>query len=171
VNHVALGIAIGYSAVVILSVVVAVALWRSTAGGPKPISAHLAERERTWLGIVGAILFALLITTIWFTPYGQSTPANAQVVHVTGQQFAWTLSPGHVRAGKAVEFLATSKDVSHGFGLYDPDGNFVAQAQVVPGKTQKLVHTFSKPGRYQILCLEFCGLDHHLMQTVLLVTR
>jgi len=61
--------------------------------------------------------------------------------------------------------------VNHGFGIYDPHGHFVVQVQVVPGKTQKLVHTFSTPGRYRILCLEFCGLDHHLMQTVLVVTR
>lgn len=169
-NHVALGIAIGYSVVVVLSIIVAVGLWRSTAGGPKPVSVNLAERERTWLGIVAALLFALLVATIWFTPYGQSTPPDAQVVRVTGQQFAWTLSPAHVRAGKPVEFLATSTDVNHGFGVYDAHGNFVVQVQVVPGKTQKLVHTFSKPGRYRILCLEFCGLDHHLMQTVLVVT-
>jgi cytochrome c oxidase subunit 2 len=156
--------------VVVLSIIVAVGLWRSTAGGPKPVSAHLAERERTWLGIVAALLFALLVATIWFTPYGQSTPPDAQVVRVTGQQFAWTLSPAHVRAGKPVEFLATSTDVNHGFGVYDAHGNFVVQVQVVPGKTQKLVHTFSKPGHYRILCLEFCGLDHHLMQTVLVVT-
>ena len=30
----------------------------------------------------------------------------------------------------------------------------------MPDYTQKLVHTFTKPGRYDILCLEYCGLDH-----------
>jgi cytochrome c oxidase subunit 2 len=40
----------------------------------------------------------------------------------------------------------------------------------MPGKTQKLVHTFSDPGTYEILCLEFCGVGHHKMTATFEVT-
>ena len=63
-----------------------------------------------------------------------------------------------------IEFRLTSEDVNHGFGDLRPRDRLVAQVQVVPGKTQKLVHTFEQPGHYQILCLEFCGFGHALMQ-------
>ena len=56
------------------------------------------------------------------------------------------------------------------FGVYDDEHRLVFQAQVVPGKTQKVVHTFRRPGHYQVLCLEFCGLKHHEMLSTLRVT-
>jgi cytochrome c oxidase subunit 2 len=39
------------------------------------------------------------------------------------------------------------------------------QAQVGADQTQKIVHTFHRPGTYEVLCLEFCGVDHHKMTT------
>ena len=33
----------------------------------------------------------------------------------------------------------------------------------MPGVTNRLVHTFTQPGKYRILCLEYCGLAHHGM--------
>jgi cytochrome c oxidase subunit II len=65
--------------------------------------------------------------------------------------------------GKAVEFHVTGSDVNHGFGIYDPQLRLVAQTQAMPGYTNVLRHTFTKPGSYKILCLEYCGLAHHTM--------
>jgi cytochrome c oxidase subunit 2 len=92
-------------------------------------------------------------------------------VDVKAQQFSWTMSPARVRAGQEVEFRLTATDVNHGFGVYDDRDHLVAQVQVVPGKTQKLVHTFTRPGTYSVLCLEFCGVGHHIMETTFEVTR
>lgn len=33
----------------------------------------------------------------------------------------------------------------------------------MPGYVNRLVHTFDRPGRYRLLCLEFCGVVHHDM--------
>lgn len=30
----------------------------------------------------------------------------------------------------------------------------------MPGYTNKLVHTFTEPGTYQVMCLEYCGVGH-----------
>jgi cytochrome c oxidase subunit 2 len=41
----------------------------------------------------------------------------------------------------------------------------VTQTQAMPGYVNKLYHTFTKPGKYQILCMEYCGAAHHFMVT------
>jgi cytochrome c oxidase subunit 2 len=33
----------------------------------------------------------------------------------------------------------------------------------MPGITNRLVYTFPRPGKYRVLCLEYCGLVHHGM--------
>ena len=119
---------------------------------------------------LNSALAALLLATIFFIPYGKTAPRDAQVVRVTGVQFAWSLQPATIRAGKPVDFRLTSKDVNHGFGVYDAEDRLVFQVQVVPGKTQGYVHTFHRAGNYRILCLEFCGIGHHLMEGSLTVT-
>ena len=86
------------------------------------------------------------------------------VVRVDSKQFFWRVQPNTVPVNREIEFRLTSQDVNHGFGIYDPDDKLVAQVQVMPENTQTLVHTFEKPGHYRILCLEFCGFGHALMQ-------
>jgi cytochrome c oxidase subunit 2 len=116
-------------------------------------------------------LLALLLATIFYRPYGAHAGHHSQVVRVTAVQFAWAVSPNEVRAGVPVEFLATSRDVSHGFGVYSAGGVLQFQAQVGPEETQRIVHTFHRPGAYEVLCLEFCGVDHHRMRTTIEVVE
>jgi cytochrome c oxidase subunit 2 len=47
----------------------------------------------------------------------------------------------------------------------------VAQTQAMPGYTNILRYTFSQPGTYQVLCLEFCGLAHHDMKAEIAVAQ
>ena len=35
----------------------------------------------------------------------------------------------------------------------------------MPGHTNRLAYTFTQPGKYRVLCLEYCGLAHHGMMT------
>ena len=53
--------------------------------------------------------------------------------------------------------------MNHGLGIYDPDLQLVVQVQAMPRYTNTVVHTFDRPGTYQILCMEFCGIAHHEM--------
>ncbi|MGP1680396.1 MAG: hypothetical protein ACTS6J_24990 [Burkholderiales bacterium] len=94
---------------------------------------------------------------------GPST--GALVVNAVGKQWSWELSANQYTAGVPVEFRVTSNDVNHGFGIYDPNGRLIAQTQAMPGFTNRLVHTFTEPGKYRVLCLEYCGLVHHNMIT------
>jgi cytochrome c oxidase subunit 2 len=84
-------------------------------------------------------------------------------VNVTGMQFSWQLSDENFVVGEPVQFRVTSKDVTHGFGLYDTNSQLIAQTQAMPGYTNTVYVTFKKPGTYKILCLEYCSTGHHLM--------
>jgi cytochrome c oxidase subunit 2 len=160
-------ITVAYAVVVVLGSLLSLLVWSSTRR--TSVSGEAVEgyshRETLWLVIVVVGLAVLLLATIFYRPYGAHAGDHGQVVRVTGVQFAWAVTPNEVRAGTPVEFLATSRDVSHGFGVYDAGGALQFQAQVGPDETQKIVHTFRQPGTYEVLCLEFCGLNHHKMRT------
>ncbi len=169
-NATQLTIIVAYGVTVVLSIAVTVGLWASTRRRRAVDTHALAEFEKRWLVIVAVILVALLAGTIWFTPYGKSTPANAQVVQVDARQFFWKITPSSVRAGRPVAFVTRSSDVSHGFGIFRGHV-FVAQIQVVPNANSTLVHTFDRTGTYTVLCMEFCGLGHAKMQATFEVVR
>jgi cytochrome c oxidase subunit 2 len=165
-----LTILIAYAAIVVVAIVITLGVAASTRHRT-PVDAHkLAEFEKRWLLIVAVILVALLAATIWFTPYGKSTPSDAQVVTVGAQQFFWQISPSKVHVGLPVAFVTRATDVNHGFGIYKGH-KFIAQIQVVPGKSSTLVHTFHETGTYTVLCLEFCGVGHSQMRSTFEVTK
>ncbi len=89
----------------------------------------------------------------------------AQTVNAIGRQWSWELSQSQFTAGIPVEFHVTSADVNHGFAIYGPDGRIVTQTQAMPGFTNRLVYTFIQPGKYRVLCLEYCGVAHYGMMT------
>jgi cytochrome c oxidase subunit II len=157
-------IAVAFGVATAIAVGISVAVANSTLSRGPMDEEKAAHRERNWLLIVIALLVVLLFATIFFIPYGKSTPKNSQVVNVSAFQFGWLLSQSTVKANVPVEFVLTSKDVNHDFAVYDSKGVYLFQIGVVPNQTQKLVHTFTKPGRYDVLCLEYCGLAHDQMQ-------
>lgn len=162
-------ISISYVVATVLVTLIAVAVAASTRSRRPPDLEKLREHEKTWFVVAVVLLTALLFGTIFFTPYSKGAgDPGAQQLSVRGVQFAW-LVKGRVRAGQPVQFNLTSGDVNHNLGLYTESWKLLFQVQVVPGKTQKYVYTFDKPGTYRLACLEFCGLDHHLMQTTLRV--
>jgi cytochrome c oxidase subunit 2 len=172
VNTTAVVIGVAYLVTVVLGSLIALALARSAARPAHVDHGKLARRENVWLVVVLVLLLGLLLSTIWLTPYGEDPAAAAggRVVNVTAAQFAWTLEPARVPAGEPLEFRIRASDVSHGFGLYDPDDELVFQVQAVPHALQKEFATLEKPGIYRVVCLEFCGVGHHLMLDRLVVT-
>lgn len=171
----ALIITVSYAIALVLGAAVALAVWRSTArraDGPDTVDTEsYSRREGAWLVLVLALLFALLLATIFYIPYGaKAEGANKQTVNVTAYQYAWQLDRTKLRRGVPTEFLlqagAFSEDglaVNHGFGVYNDDHVLLFQAQVIPDQVQRVVYTFKKAGEYRILCLEYCGAGHHQM--------
>lgn len=173
VSQTAIVISVAYAIAVVLGGIVSFAVWASTkradAGAVDRVA--FARRESVWMLVVVVGLFALLMATIFYVPYGDSAGPSKQVVRVTGVQYAWAVEAAEIVADRPVEFWLRSEGVNgepavaHGFGVYSPGGKLLFQAQVVPGDTQKVVHTFRETGTYEVLCLEFCGAGHHRMRT------
>lgn len=87
-----------------------------------------------------------------------------QVVAVAGM---WAFEPAQIEipAGSEVDFYLTSKDVVHGFHIADKNINMMA----VYGGVNRTRARFDKPGVYRIVCHEYCGAGHQLMQGEIIV--
>jgi cytochrome c oxidase subunit 2 len=173
VSHTAVIITVAYAIAVVIGGAIALAIFQSTLRpATEDRTGTWSRRETTWLVIMVLALFALLLGTIFYVPYGESAGPHPQFVRVTGVQFAWAIdAPQPLVTGRPVEFVARSRDVAHGFGVYNPDEKLIFQAQVVPDHDQKIVHTFSQPGVYTVRCLEFCGAGHQLMESTFTVRK
>lgn len=128
-------------------------------------------RLRPWLfGIAAVVLVAGNYKALTALPYvHRSGIGPVQTVEVVGEQWSWTITPIQVVAGRPVEFHVTSKDVNHDFAIYDQGLQIVAQTQAMPRYTNVLRYTFAEPGTYRIMCLEYCGAEHHNMQSEITV--
>ncbi|SFD96610.1 cytochrome c oxidase subunit 2 [Lentibacillus persicus] len=132
-------------------------------------------KARTFYGVI--LVVSMLVVTIYTLrdlPYNQpvySAEAQPTIVDVEALQFGWELSETEFKVGEPVEFHVTSKDVNHGFGLYDEEMNILTQTQAMPDYTNKVYMTFEEPGTYEVLCMEYCGLAHHLMTAEITVTE
>lgn len=126
-----------------------------------------------------AIIIILLSVTLPKSPYfllADSEPSK--VVFVAAKQFYFFMSSQAIDpnnpdmsetielpANQTVEFRVSSLDVNHGFAIYNQEGELIAQTQAMPGYVNRLRWKFDKPGTYNILCLEFCGLAHAIMRS------
>ncbi|MFC4557507.1 cytochrome C oxidase subunit II [Virgibacillus kekensis] len=130
-------------------------------------------KVRTFYG--ASLIIVMLILTVYTLrelPYDQpvyGAEKEPVIVNVEAIQFGWKLSQSEFKTGEPIEFHVTSKDVNHGFGIYDKDMKLIAQTQAMPEYTNKVYITFEEPGTYEVLCLEYCGLAHHLMKSKIVV--
>lgn len=159
---------------VLLVTVTIMSIFRKIAADKHPVEEYkqvaekgYAIRRKYFYGLLAlSLVFSGL--GIYMLPYPQLREAvamsNPFVVKVTAQQFAFDLSETKLPLG-TVRFDVTSLDVNHGFGVYDAEGMLVAQTQAMPDYVNKLYVNFTKPGKYQVWCLEYCGVVHHNMMT------
>jgi cytochrome c oxidase subunit 2 len=166
------------SALLIIGVFAGVA--RSTAKARNVEYARAARLRWLFLGSLATILAVFLALTLPQLPYPVEARAPDRIVHAVGKQYQWSLTESAgpslatwdrdfsptvtVPAGAQVEFRVTTLDVNHGFALYARDGHVVTQTQAMPGYMNRLRVTFDQPGKYTVLCLEFCGMSHHRMR-------
>jgi cytochrome c oxidase subunit II len=168
-------ILIGYVALSLIGIAIMLFVFRSTRVGFRIKVASretLERREGMWGVLVVTFLVVLLGATIFSIPYWTNEHDEPeQVIDVTGRQYAWTVDPPQAKAGLETRFDVHVADVNHGLGLYDPDGKLINQINILPGVTQEMWVTFDEPGTYELRCLEYCGVDHHLMENTLEVSR
>ncbi|AMN47750.1 cytochrome C [Steroidobacter denitrificans] len=158
---------------------------------PREVSIARAYGLRRALFLAAlAAAIGILATTLPKTPYaahGSAAVADVdRIIYVAGRQFEfiWSDEPivsaadiGRVPRlhqltidpGATVEFRVTSLDVNHGFGLYGPQRQIVAQTQAMPGYVNRLRVRLDEPGEYAVLCIEYCAAAHHRMRNSLIV--
>lgn len=71
----------------------------------------------------------------------------------------------HLPLNKPVKMLLRSKDVLHDF--YVPE--FRARMDLVPGIITYFWLTPTRPGTYEVLCAELCGVGHYMMRGTVIV--
>jgi cytochrome c oxidase subunit II len=125
--------------------------------------------EIIWVTIPFIMVTALAIYG-WITLDDlEAKQKNEMVVNVTGQQFTWTFeypseklnSPELVLpVNRPIEFKIQTKDVIHSFWV----PQFRLKSDAVPGLTTRIRLTPDKPGRFEVVCAELCGIGHSTMR-------
>lgn len=137
-----------------------------------------------WIVLGGLVLPAIVLVPL--IAYGLVTgerllplSANApQQIEAEARQWSWsfrypaqggvvTRDVLHLPVGTPVDMVVTSKDVVHAFWVPQLAGKIDA----VPGRVNRLRIQADKPGRYEALCNEFCGLGHAGMRFVVIAHR
>ncbi|HEX5451032.1 MAG TPA: hypothetical protein VFW86_01465, partial [Candidatus Limnocylindrales bacterium] len=122
--------------------------------------------RRWWFGgllVFGIIVFALSMTWLPYAAVRQvELPGQATRVDVTAEQFDFKLSSTTIPADHPIEFHVGSKDVNHGFAIYDASGRIVGQTQAMPG-FENVLRVSLPAGTYTLHCDELCGPGHPFM--------
>ncbi|RLQ96101.1 cytochrome c oxidase subunit II [Falsibacillus albus] len=149
---------------------------------------HLHKYEKIWLsfGILSLAVFLVIIGVSAFShnhmPAGgmmtidpdkvEHTPPfdhpglvkiddETYQVSLIAMTFGYEPAKIKVPAGKKIIFKVTSKDVTHSFTIVNTKVNMM----VVPGQINTKTYVFQHPGKYLVICNEYCGSGHHFMQT------
>jgi cytochrome c oxidase subunit II len=132
------------------------------------------------LFLMGLFVFSLLYAKRRYKidvpeclPYDKAyeEPKVTKLDEKTYQVFAvasmWQFQPAeiYIPVGSEVDFYLTSKDVVHGFNIAPKNVNMMA----VYGAINKTTVKFDKPGVYDIVCHEFCGVGHQNMRGQVIV--
>jgi cytochrome c oxidase subunit II len=143
-------------------------------GKKRPRSERFADRFVFFGGVAFPTigLAALLVFGLALLPHWADADTPDLRVHVVAEQYWWrldyeaadgtriaTANEVHLPVGATAEFVLTSTDVIHSFWIPALGGKMDA----IPGRTNLLRLTPTKPGTYRGVCAEFCGPSHALM--------
>ena len=107
----------------------------------------------------------LLLTAIAAAVGGAATAAPRRV-EVKLRKF--DIEPGELRVkqGEAVVLALSASDFVHGFAVPE----LSLRADVPPGQPVELALPTTRPGRYTVLCDNFCGEGHDRMMGTLVIS-
>lgn len=132
----------------------------------------------TWLEVTWTVIPTLIVLTMFY--YGltgfeflKKVPEGAMMVKVIARQWSWLFEYENgikdtelkVPVGKPVKLTLTSLDVIHGF--YAPA--FRIKQDAVPGMETYLWFQPTETGTFDVMCSQYCGLQHSHMLTKIMV--
>lgn len=140
-------------------------------------------KKRFWFLLILFVILGIFATvTIPKSPYflfASETPVK--VIYVSAKQFDFILSENAIdpknplgediklSTNELVEFRVSSIDVNHGFAIFNESNRLITQVQAMPGYVNRLRFKFNEPGKYTVLCLEYCGMAHQRMRSSFIV--
>ncbi|MGZ3551583.1 MAG: cytochrome c oxidase subunit II [Vulcanimicrobiaceae bacterium] len=156
-----------------------VAFRRKASDAPDAIGVQIHDNHKlelwwTLIPTIFVVIMAIFSVKIW-ADIQFGSPSNGLVVEALGHQWFYTFrypdvhgeitNEMHLPVDVPVTLHVTSYDVIHSFWV--PDMRL--KADMVPGLINTLRFTPTHPGRYQIVCTEFCGTLHGEMDKQYLV--
>jgi cytochrome c oxidase subunit II len=129
--------------------------------------------EAGWIAAALVLVLLMFFSGLTGFQFLRRPPSGALRVTVTARQWSWlfTYENGHksselvVPQGRPVSLAMVSQDVIHGF--FVPD--FRVKQDIVPGMTTRAWFQADTPGTHDILCTQYCGLQHSKMQSRVVV--
>ncbi len=141
---------------------------------PRAVNIHGSIPLETLWTVIPVALVLVMFYLGW-SAYIQTrvVPKSAMDVKVIARQWEWSFEYLNgkkadtlfVPKGSPIKCLLTSVDVIHGF--YVPA--FREKQDVIPGRVRYVMLYPEHVGNYEITCSQYCGLDHALMMTRLIV--
>jgi cytochrome c oxidase subunit 2 len=133
-------------------------------------------RGNVWAEIAWTLIPTILVMGMFWSGWTsfkalRSVPADAMKVRVTARMWSWLFeyengrraSTLYVPVNRAVRLDLTSADVLHSFFV----PAFRIKMDTVPGMATYAWFRASREGTYDILCAEYCGLQHaNMLSTV-----
>jgi cytochrome c oxidase subunit 2 len=144
--------------------------YRRGRARPAPVSPIPVWFET--VAILGLLAIFLAFWLVGFRQYVRlrTPPAATLDVYVVAKQWMWSFSDADGRdggkpdlivpVGQPVRLLMTSRDVIHSF--YVPELRL--KQDVLPGRITTTWFEAARPGTWDILCTEYCGLEHSHMR-------
>jgi cytochrome c oxidase subunit II len=126
------------------------------------------------LEIIWIVIPAIIVLGMFYSGWqsylsSRTVPGNAMPVLVTARKWSWTFTYENGRisnilyalVNRPIKLTLTSVDVIHSF--YAPA--FRIKRDAVPGMNTYVWFLPEKPGDFDILCTEYCGVGHSAMLT------
>ncbi|CDK40757.1 Cytochrome c oxidase (B(O/a)3-type) chain II [Halorubrum sp. DM2] len=149
---------------------------------------HIHAYEKLWLALSIALILALIGTVTYGAvgpgiamvsdteptidpgaldederfsePRVEQIGENEYAAYVVARQYGFQPDPIVVPENSTVTFYVTSADVTHGFEVAGTNAN----TMVIPGEVSEITVETDDPAEYGIVCNEYCGAGHHVME-------
>ncbi len=134
--------------------------------------------------VLGLLIFFLVMTIVAVKKFGIDLPGcvtnvaaftKGEVIERAPKHYEihyvarmWSFEPANIElpTGAEADIYLNSVDVNHGFQILGTNVNLMA----VPGAVNYSHVKFKTPGKYSVVCHEYCGSGHHGMTTTIMVS-
>lgn len=131
--------------------------------------------EILWIAIPTALVMVMFYFGYAVYLPSRTIPDDAMIVKVNASMWVWKFEYDngkqtdtlYLPIDKNVKLEFSSSDVTHSFFLPE----FRLKEDVVPGRETYMVIKPDMLGRFDVACAEYCGLNHSLMYSKLVVMK